>query len=95
MSAPNTLHSSAAVRYDTCLQRAKLWRLPPGHAAPQPTSAWPAENVALLEHYREWLVSGGPAERHQHALRADGRPRLGLALRPHSALNTEPTSTPR
>ena len=56
-TSPNT--DPAAVRYDSALGRAHDSRLPAGHPRPQPTCAWPAENVALLEHYRHWLLSSG------------------------------------
>ena len=44
----------AAERYDDALRWACLRRhkyLPPGCPVPQPTSAWPKDNVALLERY--------------------------------------------
>ncbi len=51
--------SSAAERYDNSRCYTRDYRLPPGYPLPQPSSTWPAENVALLERYREWLLSGG------------------------------------
>jgi integrase/recombinase XerD len=55
-----TTHSeSAAERYDYALRRARDSRLPPGHPVPRFTCDWPPDNIALLEQYREWLVSGG------------------------------------
>ena len=57
MSAP-----TAAERYDRALLYGHTGRLPPGYPRPQPTTAWPAENVALLEQYREWLESGGNSQ---------------------------------
>ena len=50
---------SAAERYDRSLRYARRHPLPPSHPAPQPTAAWPAENVALLEHFHTWLLSSG------------------------------------
>jgi hypothetical protein len=55
-----TAHSeSAAERYDYALRRARDSRLPPGSPTPRATCDWPPDNLALLEQYREWLVSGG------------------------------------
>lgn len=53
------LANSAAERYDRCIRYAPGRPLPSGQAAPQPTSAWPEENVALLERFRTWLLSSG------------------------------------
>jgi site-specific recombinase XerD len=51
--------TSAAARYDQALHLARDSRLPRDYPTPRPTPEWPHENVALLEQYREWLVSGG------------------------------------
>jgi integrase/recombinase XerD len=51
---------TAAEAYDRCLRYAKhTRRLSPDVKRPQPTAAWPLENVRLLEQYRSWLMSGG------------------------------------
>jgi site-specific recombinase XerD len=56
MSDP-TITNPAAQRYDASRRRARDNRLPPGYPLPQPTAAWPAENIALLERFRLWLLS--------------------------------------
>ena len=53
---------SAAERYDDALRWGRMRRhkrLPPDCPVPQPSSAWPEENVALLERYQDWLWSSG------------------------------------
>ena len=40
---------SAAQRYNTCRFYARDGQLPPGYVTPRSTSAWPPENIALLE----------------------------------------------
>jgi site-specific recombinase XerD len=63
MSTPRA--NTVAEHYDRTLRYARHKRLPPGYPTPRPTAQWPAEcraeNIALLEHYREWLLSGGHA----------------------------------
>jgi hypothetical protein len=49
-------------RYDQALQYARDRNLPPEAPRPQPTRAWPPENVALLERYAAWLAGGGHSE---------------------------------
>ena len=53
----STITNPAAQQYDASRRRAHDDRLPPGYPLPQPTAAWPAENVALLERFRLWLLS--------------------------------------
>jgi len=53
----STIIIPSAQRYDASRRRAHDDRLPPGYPIPQPTAAWPAENVALLERFRLWLLS--------------------------------------
>jgi hypothetical protein len=65
--------TTAAERYDVVRSRSRDGRLPPGYPSPQPTAAWPAENVALLERYREWLQRKADLL----PLRAHGRQRPG------------------
>lgn len=85
MSAP-----TAAERYDRALLYGHTGRLPPGYPRPQPTTAWPAENVVLLEQYREWLESGGNS---QHTTTQLYIPMaghaLGLNLKPHPLLDLD------
>ena len=50
---------SASARYDQALHLARDGRLPRDYPAPRPTADWSSENIALLEQYRDWLVSGG------------------------------------
>ncbi|HRQ42668.1 MAG TPA: tyrosine-type recombinase/integrase [Chloroflexota bacterium] len=89
MSESRTFPTTAAVRYDRALHKSlKLNPPPPDVAVPQPTLAWPPENVALLERYRVWLVGIGAAEAviNQHRIPMAGHV-LGLNLKPHGQLN--------
>jgi site-specific recombinase XerD len=81
---------SAAHRYDRALIKARDYRLPPDYVLPQPTSAWPAENVTLLERYREWLLGGGtsPFVVRQLYIPMAGHV-LGLNLKPHPLLDLD------
>lgn len=80
----------AAVRYDTALRRARNDRLPPAYPRPQPSSAWPAENVALLEHFRQWLLSSGASADVTKTLYIPmAGHALGLNLRPHPQLDVD------
>ncbi len=92
MSAPPVIAiiGSAAERYDRALLRAKDGRLPKDHPVPRPTAAWPPENVALLERYRDWLVSGGmsTATINQLYIPTAGHV-LGFHLTSHTQLNLE------
>jgi site-specific recombinase XerD len=79
---------SAAERYDHSRRYARDYRLPPDYPTPQPTTAWPAENVALLERYQHWLLSGGAspdAVDHLYVPMAGNV--LGLNLVPHPQLD--------
>jgi integrase/recombinase XerD len=80
----------AAARYDTSRCYARNYRLPPDYPTPQPTTAWPAENVALLEHYREWLLSGGISSHVVNMLYIPmAGNALGLNLDPHPQLDLD------
>jgi site-specific recombinase XerD len=81
---------SAAARYDSVLHNARHGRLLPGYPVPRPSAAWPAENVALLERYRDWLLSGGasPGVVDQLYLPMAGHA-LGLNLKPHAQLDPD------
>lgn len=81
---------TAAQRYDRALLKARHHRLPPDSVLPQPTSAWPAENVVLLERYREWLSSGGtsPDVIDRLYIPMAGHA-LGLNLKPHTQLDLD------
>jgi integrase/recombinase XerC len=82
--------TTAAERYDAVRSRSRDNRLPPGYPTPQPTAAWPAENVALLERYREWLLSGGASEKQTYYLYVPmAGNALGLNLKPHSEIDIE------
>lgn len=81
----------AAVRYDRALHLGQLKSpLPAGCPEPQPTAAWPPENVALFERYRLWLEEGGASQAviNQHRIPMAGHV-LGLTLKPHSQLDLE------
>mgnify|MGYP000067777505 CR=1 FL=1 len=82
--------TTAAARYDHSLRHRRDTRLPPGHPRPKPTSAWPPENIALLERYRVWLLGSGtsPAVIEQLYIPTAGNV-LGLALKPHPELDLE------
>jgi site-specific recombinase XerD len=81
---------SVAERYDDALRYARHDRLPPGYPRPQPTSAWPIENVALLEGYRAWLLSSGTSPYVvDHLYIPVAGHALGLNLVPHSQLDLD------
>jgi len=88
--SPITKATNAAERYDTNRRLSRDHLLPPGYPRPQPTTAWPAENVALLERYWEWLLSGGasPKEVHHLYIPMAGHA-LGLNLKPHDQLDLD------
>lgn len=79
---------TAAQRYDCALRRCRKRRLPSGYPTPKSTAHWPVENVALLERYRQWLVSGGlsGAVICQLYVPTAGHV-LGLSLQPHPELD--------
>ena len=82
--------ANAADRYDVACRRARDGRLPPGYPLPQPTADWPSENVALLEHYREWLLSGGASPKEVYFLYIPmAGHALGLNLKPHPTLDLD------
>lgn len=82
--------TSVAARYDRALRYARHYRLPPGTPAPQPTTIWPSENIALLEQYQEWLLSSGASP---DVVKVIYLPMaghvLGLALKPHAHLDLD------
>jgi site-specific recombinase XerD len=83
--------TSAAERYDRALRRGcKLSPVPAGCTAPQPSAAWPLENVELLERYRSWLAEGGATREviEHHRLPMTGHV-LGLNLKPHDRLHLD------
>ncbi len=88
----NTLPKSItpAERYDRSLHGGRYRHLPPGYPRPRPTAEWPPENIALLEQYYDWLLSGGASEA---VIRTIYLPMaghvLGLNLKPHTSLNLE------
>ncbi|MCA9961312.1 MAG: tyrosine-type recombinase/integrase [Anaerolineales bacterium] len=89
MSAKRTFPTTAAARYDRALRKSlKLHPPPPETAVPAFTDQWPAENVALLEQYRAWLVGIGAADTviNQHRIPMAGH-LLGLSGQPHPQLN--------
>ena len=89
MNAHETI-TSAAQRYDAVRRRSRDRRLPPGYPAPKPTSDWPPENVALLERYREWLLSGGASPKQTHFLYIPmAGNALGLNLKPHPEIDLD------
>jgi site-specific recombinase XerD len=81
---------SAAERFDTSQRYAHDRHLPPGTPTPHPTSAWPQENVALLELFLAWLRSSGtsPNVIDQLLIPMAGNA-LGLNLKPHPLLDID------
>ena len=60
MSDNRIFSTTAAERYDRALRKSlKMKPVPANIDVPQFTSQWPEENVALLESYRDWLVTIG------------------------------------
>jgi len=90
MSPPHRLTTTAAERYDQALAYGHHRRLPADAPRPQPTRAWPPENVMLLARFRAWVVSSGTgaAITDQLYIPMAGHV-LGLALKPHGQLDLE------
>lgn len=86
----STTVSSAAARYDHALRGANARRHPLDYPLPQPTASWPAENVALLELYRDWLLGSGMSLNviNQIYIPMAGHA-LGLNLKPHPQLDID------
>jgi hypothetical protein len=64
--------------------------LPADCRSPQPTPAWPQENVELLERYRLWLLNGGTSPEVNRLIHLPTAGHvLGLSLKPHSQLDLE------
>jgi site-specific recombinase XerD len=89
-ASESTLLSPAVARYTRWLGNSRKCRLPPGWADPQPPTAWPAENVALLERYLAWLVEDGAGQTciDLYYLPVAGHA-LGFNLKPHPQLDLE------
>jgi site-specific recombinase XerD len=82
--------TTAAERYDAVRRRSRDGRLPPGYPIPRSTTAWPDENVALLERYREWLLTGGASEQQTLLLYIPmAGNALGLNLKPHPEIDID------
>lgn len=90
MMSPMRRPHSLAEHYDQTLHYTRDQRLPAGRPKPQPTCCWPAENIALYERYRDWLLAGGASEGASKTiyLPAAGHV-LGLALKPHTELDLD------
>jgi len=87
MSIPFT---TVAARYDRALSKAREWQLPADFPRPQPTSAWPAENLLLLEQYRTWLLGSGASPDVVDLLYVSMAGHvLGLNLKPHAQLDLD------
>lgn len=89
MNESRTFPTTAAVRYDRALRKSLKLNPPPSEVVvPQFTDQWPAENVALLERYRDWLAEVGAAEAviNTYRLPTAGYV-LGLNDKPHAQLN--------
>ncbi|MBI5028893.1 MAG: tyrosine-type recombinase/integrase [Chloroflexi bacterium] len=86
------LHKATTVaeRYDQARHYARDDRLPPDAPHPQPTSAWPAENVRLLERYHAWLLSSGTSPSTVDFIYVPMAGHvLGLHLKPHAQLDLD------
>ena len=82
--------TTAADRYDGNRLFSHDHRLPPGYPRPKPTCDWPPENVALLERYREWLLSGGASPKETYFLYIPmAGHALGLNLKPHPEIDLD------
>jgi site-specific recombinase XerD len=90
MAMSTTPTTTAAERYDRALHGANARRQPLNYPVPQPTAAWPEENVALLELYRDWLLSSSLSLNviNQIYIPMAGHA-LGLNLKPHSQLDID------
>jgi site-specific recombinase XerD len=88
-----SLSSPAADRYRRWLSNSRKSRLPPGFSDPQPPSVWPAENVALLERYLDWLVTDGAGQTciDAYYLPVAGHV-LGFNLKPYEQLDISASS---
>ncbi len=85
---PPALPPTAAACYDAALRHAQARHQPVDYPSPAPTAAWPAENVALLERYQEWLHSGGHSRDTTAKLYVPmAGHALGLNLKPHPQLD--------
>jgi site-specific recombinase XerD len=81
---------SVAARYDHALRYARHSHLPLGTPVPQPTTAWPPENIALLQQYQAWLLSSGASPEVVKVIYLPMAGHvLGLALKPHAQLDLE------
>jgi site-specific recombinase XerD len=79
-----------AEKYDNALHYARDDKLPEDQPRPQPTSAWPPENLRLLEQYVEWLLGGGTSEDVTRRLYLPMAGHvLGLFLKPHDQLDID------
>ena len=83
-------YKSAAEWYTAILKNSRKSKLPPDYSQPQPPSAWPEENVALLERYLTWLHAdnAGPSSIHHYYLPTAGHV-LGYHLEHHAKLDLE------
>jgi len=85
-----TPFQSAAERYDYALRRGRDHRLPPDAPRPQPTAAWPPENIVLLDRYYDWLLSGGTSLEVVYILYIPMAGHvLGLNLKSHEQLDLD------
>ena len=89
MNTPPAL-KNAASRYDAALRHAHARHQPHDYPVPEPTATWPPENVALLERYLAWLLSGGISHSTiaQLYIPMAGHA-LGLNLKPHPQLDLD------
>ncbi|MCP5100803.1 MAG: site-specific integrase [Chloroflexi bacterium] len=81
---------SAVDRYTSALRNGRKNKLPPNYPQPQPPSAWPLENTALLERYLDWLIADGAGHTCilQFYIPMAGHV-LGYHLQPHEQLDLQ------
>lgn len=87
----DTSKTTAAQRYDkTLLGSQRRRKLPPDTPQPQPTSAWPQENITLLARYWVWLTEeDSTPECIENIYIPMAGHVLGLNLKPHAQLDLD------
>jgi len=62
MTDHSKISQSAAARFDHAFLRARKKPTSPNALVPQLSSTWLPENIAVLEQYQNWLISGGTGQ---------------------------------
>jgi integrase/recombinase XerD len=88
--SPLYIPVTIAEKYDHALHYARDDKLPDDQPRPKPTTAWPPENIQLLEQYVDWLLSGGTSQDITRKLYLPMAGHvLGLFLKPHDQLDID------